>query len=86
MYTSIAIGAVSLLCAIAFTVLAEWRGKSGAWMAWTALFSMYGVCVGIVSAVLVTLFALGEVASLAISVPLGVPVLILLAKISARWG
>jgi hypothetical protein len=87
MYTSITIAAVSLFCAIAFTVaateVAERRGPdSGAPLAWAAFFSMYCVCVGIVSALLVSFFALGVLASLAISVPLGVPVLILLAKMS----
>jgi hypothetical protein len=81
--TSIAITVVSLVCAIAFTVVAEKRPTgSGARMAWAALFAIYGVCVGVVSTVLVYFFALGELASLAISVPLGVPALILAAKMS----
>jgi hypothetical protein len=45
---------------------------------------MYGVCVGIVSVLLVYFFSLSDLVSLAISVPLGVPVLFLAAKISAR--
>jgi hypothetical protein len=83
MTTSLAIAAVSLLCAIAFTVLAERRAPhSGARMAVAALVSIYGVCVGIVSALLAYFFALGELASLAISVPLGAVALILAAKMS----
>jgi hypothetical protein len=83
MKTSIAIAVVSLLCAIVFTVMAERRGPdTGARMVSAALFSMYCVCVGIISALLVYFFALGELASLAIGVLLGVPALILAAKMS----
>ena len=83
MKTSIAIAIVSLFCGIAFTVVAERRApESGTRMARAALFSMYGVCVGTVSALLVYFFALGELASLAISVPLGVLALFLVAKMS----
>jgi hypothetical protein len=45
---------------------------------------MYGFCVGIVSALIAYFFAPGELASLAISVPLDVPALFLVAKIS-EW-
>jgi hypothetical protein len=38
-------------------------------LAWAALLSSYGACVGIVSALLIHFFALGELVSLAISVP-----------------
>jgi hypothetical protein len=83
MKTSITIAFVSLFCAVAFTVLAERRlSKSGERMMWAALFSLYVVCVGILSALLVHFFALGELTSLAISVPLGVPALFLAAKVS----
>jgi hypothetical protein len=81
--TSIAIIIVSLLGAIAFTVAAERRPSgSGGRMMWPALFAMYGVCVGIVSAIVVYFFALGEFASLAISIPLGVLALFAAAKMS----
>lgn len=81
--TSIAITIVSLVCAIAFTVGAERRRSvSGDRMAWAALFAIYGVCVGIVSTVLVYFFSLGVLVSLAISVPLGVPALFVAAKMS----
>ena len=83
MKTSIAITIVSLICAIAFTVAAEKRPSgSGARMAWGALFAIYGVCVGIVSTAFVYFFALGELASLAISIPLGIPAFFVAAKMS----
>jgi hypothetical protein len=83
MTPSMAITFVSLLCAIVFTVLgvvlAERLGSGSGvhLLAWAALFSIYGVCVGSVSALLVYFFALGELVSLAISVPLGVLALFL---------
>jgi hypothetical protein len=81
--TSIAITIVSFLCAIAFTIGAEGRRSVfGARMAWAVLFAIYGVCVGIVSMVLAHVFSLGEFASLAISIPLGVPALVVAAKMS----
>jgi hypothetical protein len=81
--TSIVITIVSLLSAIGFTVAAEKRPSgSGARTALGALFAIYGVCVGIVSTVLVYFFALGELASLAISIPLGIPAFFLAAKLS----
>ena len=83
MKTSIAITVVSLLCAIAFTVAAEKRpSKSGARMAWAALFAIYCVCVGTISTALVYFFALGELASVAIGIPLGIPALFVAAKMA----
>jgi hypothetical protein len=80
---SIAITVVSLICGIALTIAAENRqGVSGDRMARGALFAIYGVCVGIVSSVLVYFFALGELASLAISVPLAIPAFFAAAKVS----
>jgi len=86
MTPSMAITFVSLLCAIFFavvaTVMAERRGPEipGArLLAWAALLSSCGACVGIVSALLIQFFALGELVSLAISVPLGALAFFLLA-------
>lgn len=75
---------VSFLCAVVFTIIAEKRSRSvfGNRMAWAALFAIYGVCVGIVSVALMYCFALGELAAVAISVPLGVPALFVAAKMS----
>ncbi|HEY2589887.1 MAG TPA: hypothetical protein VGI81_29350 [Tepidisphaeraceae bacterium] len=83
MKTSIIITATSFVLAVAFTVVAEkpdTRARDLA--AWAALLALYGVCVGLVSMVLVHFFALDQWIALAISVPLGLPALYFAARMS----
>lgn len=81
MKISIAIIVASLLCAIIFTMVAEKR-PSDVRVPWVALLALYGVCAGIVSAIIVYFFAPGELASVALGILLGLPVFLVMVKIS----
>ncbi len=86
--TSIAIILVSLGLAVLATIVAESRlarlwGDRIAWrFAGFAILCCYGVCVGVLSAVIGYFFPVPEWLAVVIAVPLGLPILVLVAKIS----
>jgi ABC-type Mn2+/Zn2+ transport system permease subunit len=74
-----------LVTAVLLTVLAESRAfrhskRIDAILPWAALLSCYGVCVGLVSALLAYFFHISEWLTLAIAVPLACPLFVLAAK------
>ena len=82
MKVSLIITASSFLLAITLTVASEIRGNDKwEWrFAWTTLFLLYGVCVGIVSVLLIHFLSLEEWLAIALSIPLGVPTFLLTTK------
>lgn len=83
MRISIAIMIASLLAAIGCSMIAEkLRAPAGARWAWLGLFAIYGVCIGVVSTLMTYFFDLREWIAIAISIPLGVPALLIAAKMS----
>ena len=76
----------SLTLAILLTVFAETtsprRLKTGSFFTMAAFICCYGVCVGVAALLVDYFFHIREWVSIAIGVPLGIPVLIAAAKMS----
>jgi hypothetical protein len=83
MTISLGIAAVCLVLAIVtMCALGSWAPKrlsekANRVVCWAMLLCCYGVCVGLISAILGYYFELSEGIALAIAVPLGLPALIL---------
>ena len=85
MRVSIAIALGSLALAVVLTIAAESRRtRDGKRYLSLALIALCGACVGVVSIVLIHVFAIAEWKALTISIPLGVPALFVAAKLSER--
>ena len=84
MATTLSITITCLITAGVCTALAERRRRAGEGLGRAALLALYGVCVGVVSTLLVYFFAFGTLGAILLGVPLGVPALVLAAKVSER--
>jgi hypothetical protein len=81
----IIITATSFMLAVALTVVAEKRNaraRARDLAMWATLLALYCVCVGLVSVVMAHFFAVGQWTALAISFPLGLPALYVVARMS----
>jgi len=86
MKISLAIIIGSLVLAILATVLVESRftrrmsERAASRFMWLAVLCCYGVCIGVVSGLLVCFLHVPEWIALVIAIPLGIPLLLLAAK------